>query len=116
MIKICRESSVEVDRNDIEGCHRLLVSRYSRGDNKRVIVKFIIRKHPEILLYKKKSLSSREFLNINIPSKIFVFISLCPNTNLFGVNVKTFREDIKCIRYFTLVEQFQLSFPKVEVL
>ena len=28
VILICRESSVEVDQNDIEGCHRLLISRY----------------------------------------------------------------------------------------
>ena len=50
IIQICRESCVEVDHNDIEGCHRLPVSRYSRGDNKRVIVKFANRKHSEILL------------------------------------------------------------------
>ena len=39
IIQICRDSGVEVDHNDIEGCHRLPVSRYIRVDNKRVIVK-----------------------------------------------------------------------------
>ena len=34
VIQICCQSRVEADRNDIEGCHRLPVSRYSRGDNK----------------------------------------------------------------------------------
>ena len=69
---------MEVYHNDIEGCHRLSVSRYSRGDNKRVIIKFVNRKHSETLLYKKKSTSSRDFSNINISSKIFVSVSLCP--------------------------------------
>ena len=78
IIEICRESGVEVDENDIEGCHRFPASRYSLSDNKRVIVKFLNRKHSESLLYKKKSISSRDFLNINISSKIFVSVSLCP--------------------------------------
>ena len=78
VIKICRESGVEVNQNDIEGCHRLPASRYSRSDNKRVIVKFLNRKHSESLLFKKKSISSRDFSNINISSKIFVSVSLCP--------------------------------------
>ena len=29
VIQICRESGVEVDQNDIGGCHRLPVSRYN---------------------------------------------------------------------------------------
>ena len=78
VIQICRESGVEVDQNGIEGCHRLPASRYSRSDNKRVIVKFVNRKHSKSLLYKRKSISSRDFSNINISSKIFVSVSLCP--------------------------------------
>ena len=74
VIQICRESGVEVDQNGIEGCHRLPASRYSRSDNKRVIVKFVNWKHSESLLYKKKSISSRDFSNINISSKIFVSV------------------------------------------
>ena len=78
VIQICRESGVEVDQNGIEGCHRLPASRYSRSDNKRVIVKFLNRKHSKSLLNKRKSISSRDFSNINISSKIFVSVSLCP--------------------------------------
>ena len=78
IIQICRESGVEVDHNDIEGCHRLPVSRYIPDDNKRVIAKFVNRKHSESLLYKKKFISSKDFSNINIPSKIFLSVSLCP--------------------------------------
>ena len=109
IIQICRESGVEVDHNHIMGCHRLPVSRYSRGDNKTVIVKFINRKHSETLLYKRKSISSRDFPNINIPSKIFVFVSLCPYYRLFRVSVKTFREEVQYIRCFVSVEQFSVK-------
>ena len=38
---ICHDSDVEVKPNDIEGCHHLPVSRYSRRDsNKRSLSKF----------------------------------------------------------------------------
>ena len=47
VIQICRDLGVEVDQNDIEGCHRLSASRCSRSDNKRVIVKFVNRKHSD---------------------------------------------------------------------
>ena len=43
-----------------------------------MIVKFANQKHSESLLYKKKSISSMDFSNINISSKIFVSVSLCP--------------------------------------
>ena len=72
VIQNCHESGVEGDHNDIDGYLHLPVSRYSRGDNKRVIVKFVNRKHSETLLYKKKFLSSRDLSYINVPSKIFV--------------------------------------------
>ena len=64
---------------------------YSRSDNKKVIVKFVNRKHSEILLYKKKSISSRDFSNINIPSKIFVFVSLCPYYRFIWGKCKDFQ-------------------------
>ena len=35
IISICKESGVEIDPKDIEGCHRLPLSRNSRGKNKR---------------------------------------------------------------------------------
>ena len=34
-ISICRDSGVEIDPKDIEGCHRLPLSRNSRGQDKR---------------------------------------------------------------------------------
>ena len=102
IILICRDSGVEVDHNDIEGCHRLPVSRYNRVDNKRVIVKFVKRKHSESLLYKKKSMSSSDFLNVNIPSKIFVSVSLCPYYRFIWGKCKDLQRRFKIHQVFCL--------------
>ena len=44
---------------DIESCHRLLLIRNKSGGTKRVIVKFVNRKHPEDMVWLKKIISSR---------------------------------------------------------
>ena len=54
VINICKESGINVDARDIEGCHQLPLSRNSRGHNKRVIVKFVNQKYAEALLKDKK--------------------------------------------------------------
>ena len=54
-IDICHDSGLEIKPRDIEGCDRLPASRFSRDSNKRIIVKFINRKHPEALPRNKKS-------------------------------------------------------------
>ena len=78
LIDMCHNSGLEIDPKDIEGCHRLPVSRYSRDSNKRVIVKFVNRKHPEALLRNKKSIGSKDFSHLNVHDKVFVSVSLCP--------------------------------------
>ena len=78
VISICRDSGVEIEPKDIEGCHRLPLSRNSRGQDKRVIVKFVNRKHSEVLLRDKKRISSKSFNHLNVPDKFFVSVSLCP--------------------------------------
>ena len=35
-ISICKDSGVEIDPDNIEGCHRLPLSRNSRGQDKRL--------------------------------------------------------------------------------
>ena len=69
---------METDPKDIEGCHRLPLSRNSRVQDKRVIIKFVYRKHSEALLRDKKRFSSKRFNNLNVPNKVFVSVSLCP--------------------------------------
>ena len=78
VIDICHDSDVEIEPKDIEGCHRLPVSRYSSDSNKRVIVKFINRKHPEAMLRNKRSISNKDFSHLNVHGKVFVSVSLCP--------------------------------------
>ena len=63
---ICHNSDVEIEPKDIEGCHRLPVSRYSRNSNKRVIVKFVNRKDPEAMLRNKKSSINKDFSHLNV--------------------------------------------------
>ena len=78
VIDICHDSGLEIEPKDIEGCHHLPVSRYSRDSNKRVIVKFVNRKHPEAFLRNKKSISSKDFSHLNGHGKVFFSVSLFP--------------------------------------
>ena len=79
VISICRDSGVEIDPKDIEGCRRLPLSRNSRWQDKRVIVKFVNRKHLEALLRDKKPISSKSFNHLIVSNKFFVSVSLCPH-------------------------------------
>ena len=70
VIDIYKDAGIEIGHMDIEGCHRLPLSRNDAGGTKRVIVKFVNRKHSEDMLRLKKIISSR--------SKVFISNSLCP--------------------------------------
>ena len=80
--EICKNSNIMINPTDIEGCHCLPLGRNSTTDNKRVIVKFVNRKHFELMLRSKKSISSK--------SKVHINNSLCPYliNFLFGENAK----------------------------
>ena len=67
-----------------------------------MIVKFVNRKHSESLLFKKKSTSSRDFSNINISSKIFVSVSLCPYYLLIWGKCKDLQRRGKIYQVFCL--------------
>ena len=77
VVSICKDSGVETDPKDIEGCHRLPFSRNSRAQDKRVIVKFVNRKHPEALFRDKKRINSKSFSNLIVSNKAFISVSLC---------------------------------------
>ena len=68
--KICKDSGIDINTLDIEGCHRLPLGRNAANTSKRVIVKFVNRKHLEAMLQHKKDISKK--------SKVFVSHSLCP--------------------------------------
>ena len=78
IVDTCHGSGLEIEPKDIEGCHRLTVSRYSRNSNKRVITKVVNRQHPAALLRNKKTISSKDFSHLNVHGKVFVSVSLCP--------------------------------------
>ena len=86
IMNICKDAGIEIGHMDIEGCHQLL-SRNNTGGTKRVIVKFINRKHSEDMLRLKKIISSR--------SKIFNFNLLYPYYRYLWCKYKDFeRRDI----------------------
>ena len=63
VIEICKNSNNMINPTDIEGCHRLPLGRNSTTDNKRVIVKFVNRKHSELMLRSKTSIISKSKVN-----------------------------------------------------
>ena len=55
VVSICEESRVEIDPRDIEGCHRVPLSRNSRGQDKRRIVNFFQPKALGYLIERRKA-------------------------------------------------------------
>ena len=64
VVEICRNSNI-INPADIEGCHHLPLGHNSTTANKRVIVKFVNRKHLELMLCSKKSISLKSKVYIN---------------------------------------------------
>ena len=56
VIGICKDSGIDVNSLDIEVCHRLPFGKNATNTNKRVIVKFVNRKHSEAMLQRKKDI------------------------------------------------------------
>ena len=71
VIEICKDSDIVITSSDIEGCHRLPLGRNSTSENKRVIAKFVYRKHSELMLCLKKSISSNlaKWLSVRLQTK-----------------------------------------------
>ena len=75
MIKICKESEIDVEARDTEGCHQLPVSTNSGSHDKRVIVKFVNRKKVEALLKKnKKQINGKSLWQLLVSNKVFVSV------------------------------------------
>ena len=70
MVDICKESGIDLNPYDIEACHRLPSGRVNTSNSKRVIVKFVNRKHSEAMLRLQKSINSR--------SNVYITNSLSP--------------------------------------
>ena len=94
LIEICKDSDIVITSSDIEGCHRLPLGRNSTSENKLVIVKFVNRKHSELMLRLKKNISSK--------SKVYINNSFAHITVFYGGSVKSFKERLKYINFFVL--------------
>ena len=70
IIKICKDSNINISPMDIEGCHRLPIGRNTTNTTKQVIVKFVNQKHSKAMLQQKKDINSK--------NKVFVTHSLYP--------------------------------------
>ena len=91
VVSICKDSGVEIDPKDTEGCYRLPLSKSSGGQDKSVIVKFVSRKHSEALLRDKKQISSKSFYHLNAPNKVFFSVSLANITDIYGVSARIYK-------------------------
>ena len=87
VINICKESGIDMDARDMEGCHQLPLSMNCRGHNKMAIVKFVTQKYAEALLKDKKQVSFKNFSHLYVPNKVFLSVSLCPYRFIW-VNVR----------------------------
>ena len=82
-----------------------------RDSNKRVIVKFVNRKHPETMLRNKRSISNKDFFHLNVHGMVFVSVSLC---FCFWVTERCNAKKIFHVIYLILIlmmhEKFKLDF------
>ena len=100
VINICKESGIDVDARDIEGCHRLPLSRNSRGHDKRVIVKFVNRKYAEALLKDKKQISGKNLVIYMSLTKFSFLLPFAHTIDLSGVNVRTCKDKGRFTMFF----------------
>ena len=80
VVKICKDSDINISPMDIEGCHRLPLGRNSTNTTKRVITKFVSRKHYKAMLQRKKDINSK--------NKVFVTTHYAHTIVSCGVSVR----------------------------
>ena len=59
VVKICKDSDINISPVDIAGCHRLPLGPLQTITAKGVIVKFVNRKHSEAMFQRKKDINSK---------------------------------------------------------
>ena len=92
VIGICKDSRIDVNPLDIEDCRRLPLGKNATKTTKRVIVKFLNRKHSEATLQRKK--------DINQKSKVFV--SLIVSYQLLRGKCKELQRKVRINQVFHL--------------
>ena len=94
VVEICKNSNVLIMPADIKGCHRLPLVRNGTTDNICVILKFVNRKHSKLMLFSKKSVSSK--------SKVDISHSLCPYYRYIWGKCKDLQKESKVSQGFSL--------------
>ena len=94
VIGIFKDSGIDVYSLDIEDCHRLPLGRNATNTNKRVIMKFVNRKHSEAILQHTKDTIKK--------SKVFVSHSLCPYYRFLWESAKNYREKVGLTKFSVL--------------
>ena len=79
---------------DIEGFQILPFGRNTTSTTKRVIVKFVTRKHSEAMLQRKKDINSK--------NKVFVTHSLCPYYRFLWGKCKDLQRKVRINQVFRL--------------
>ena len=100
VINIWKESGIDVDARDIQGCHRFPLSRNSRGHTNRVIIKFVNWEFAEALLKNKKSISGINFGHLYVTNKVYVSVSLCPYYRFIWGKCKNLQKKGKVHHFF----------------
>ena len=97
VIDIWKESGINLNPYDIEVCHRIPSRCVNTSNSKRMIVKFVNRKHSEAMLRLRRSINSR--------SSIYIMISLCPYIGFLRGKCKDQkRKDLRNQVFFVLVQ------------
>ena len=102
VISISRDPGVEMDLNDIKGCHRLPLSRSSRGQDKRVTVKFVNRKHSEALLRENNGIVVRALIIWMFPITFLSRYPFAHITDIYGVSARICKGKARKIMIFCL--------------
>ena len=74
IIEAWKDTNIDVSETDIEPCHRLPIRHNATNASKRVIVKFVNRKHAESVISKKFILSSTDFSRLNVNNKVLTSV------------------------------------------
>ena len=94
IIKICKDSDINISPMDIEGCHRLPFGRNTINTTERVIGKFVNRKLSETMLQRKKDINSK--------NKVIVKHSLCSYYRFLWVKCKGLQREGRIKQVFCL--------------
>ena len=78
VIEACKDNNIDVSEMDTEACNRPPAIRNAANVCKRVIVKFVNRKHAKSIMSKNFTLSSTDFSRLNMNKKLYVNTSLSP--------------------------------------